>query len=552
MSQANLWTALQQSVLVGVDRLAVPAILTTPTASTPASVLAVQQALQQSAASTATQVLRASAVASVLERAGWVPGSRMQHRTVSIPPAQPVPERRAAPVDEKLIALLGRAMETDAQDLLVLGCAELDKAGLRLPHGLLVAALDQGRQSTELRPWLLPVLGERGRWLAAQNPQWAYAAGVQEVADPEQVWQEGVLPQRVDLLESERASDPAKARVRLESSLKELNAKERAAMVQALRKGLSLEDEPLLEKLLTDRSKEVRENAAQLLTCLPASAHSRRIIGWLQSMLGRSDKGQWQIEPPTEGNQDWERDGITLQLPAYVKGARAWWLEQLVALAPLTFWQQTLEQSPEQLWEWSRRSDWKTALRQGWLRALDTQHDLRWLPLLQSMDNDARAQALLPPLLAQLSSGQREALWMQRLQCKPGPGALMDAINHIDGSMGPVDVLSPDISQWIVEALSRAMHGKPAQGHRHGWQADRAVLACARRLDAGVLPRLAALWRIPAPEENLPAPGPNAPVTAETVASPHPWENERVREQLNRLVDLRLALHTLRRVPPSS
>ena len=68
MSQANLWTALQQSALVGAERLAVPAILTTADASTPASVQTVQIALQQPAASNAAQVLRASAVAAVLNR----------------------------------------------------------------------------------------------------------------------------------------------------------------------------------------------------------------------------------------------------------------------------------------------------------------------------------------------------------------------------------------------------------------------------------------------------------------------------------------------------
>ena len=61
------------------------------------------------------------------------------------------------------------------------------------------------------------------------------------------------------------------------------------------------------------------------------------------------------------------RDGVTLQPPSYVKGQRGWWLQQLVELAPIAFWHQSLDKSPEQLWEWSRRSDWKTALRQGWL-----------------------------------------------------------------------------------------------------------------------------------------------------------------------------------------
>ena len=564
MSQANLWTALQQSALVGAERLAVPAILTTPDTSTPASVQAVQMALQQPAASIAAQVLRASAAAAVLERAGWVPGSQIQLTEPLTAPAMPAPESRRAPADAQLESLVEAIITEGPQDQLAPTFSVLDSAGLRLPHGLLVSALNQGRQSTELREWLLPVLGERGRWLATQNPQWAYAAGVQETANAEQIWQEGSVAQRVSLLEAERETDPAQARARLEASLKELNAKERAPMVAALHAGLSMDDEPLLEKLLADRSKEVRENAAQLLTRLPSSAHSQRITAWLQSMLSQDAKGEWQIEPPTEGNKHWERDGIALQLPAYVKGERSWWLQQLVALAPIDFWRQALDKSPEQLWDWSRRSDWKSALRQGWLKALDTQHDLRWLPLLQSMESDSRAQALLPPLLDQLTTEQREAMWLERLQRKQGQSALIDSVNSMDDSMGAVDVLSPAISQWIVDALYTATRGKQAQGNWHSWQADQAVLACAKRLHASLLPRFADLWRTPVPESDLPAAseepkepvqGPNAEANAEVIAKLkaeqearrararlRPWDDERVLQQLNRIVDLRMAL----------
>lgn len=565
MNQANLWSALQQSALVGADRLAVPAVLTTADVSTPATVQAVQLALQQPAASTAAQVLRASAVAAVLERAGWTPGAHIKLSAPLAQPAVPVPDQRAAPDDAALQTLMRAVMEQGPQDMLALSFSELDQAGLRLPHGLLVPALNLGRQSIELREWLLPVLGERGRWLASLNPQWSYAAGVQETANIELIWQEGSLTQRVGVLETERASDPAKARARLEASLKELNAKERAPMVQALQVGLSMDDEPLLEKLLTDRSKEVRENAAQLLTQWPASAHSQRVTVWLQAMLSQDAKGEWQIEPPELVNKDWERDGVTLQPPSYVKGERAWWLHQLVALTPLEFWHQTLNRTPEQLWEWSRHSDWKGALRQGWLKALDTQHDLRWLPLLQSMESDSRAQALLPPLLDQLTPEQREALWMERLERKQGQSALIESINSIDDSLGAVDLLSPTTSEWIVDAIYKATRGKQVQGNWHSWQADQAVLACARRLHASVLPRFADLWRTPVPEDQLPAvetepkpaaEGPNAAANAEAIerlkaeqaerkarARLRPWDDENVLDQLNRIVDLRLALH---------
>ena len=549
MSIANLWAALQQSSLVGAERLAVPSVFTSSVdSSAPATQQAVQTALQQPAASSAAQVLRASAVAAVLERAGWVPGAQVLLRAPLAPPSTPAAETRRAPQDERLLALLRELLQEGPPELLAPSFASLDRAGLRLPHALLVDALNQGRQSVDLRAWLTPVLGERGRWLAAQNPQWAYASGVQESANAEQIWQEGSLEQRVALLASERASDPAAARTRLENSLKELNAKERAPMVQSLEAGLSLADEPLLEKLLSDRSKEVRESAARLLSALPDSAHSQRISAWLQAMLSQDAKGEWQIEPPEAGNKDWERDGITLQPPAYIKGVKAWWLEQLVEMAPISFWLQQLGKTPEQLWEWSRRSDWKTALRQGWLAALRTQHDVRWLPLLQSMERDARAESLLPALLSQLSAEQRDVLWLAQLQ--QTKGVLIDAINRIDSHLSETEVLSPALSETLVDALHQALGGKQVVGSWHSWQADQAMLACARNLHVASLPRFAQLWRAAR------APEPSAPPAQEAAgialtpeqenklqrARLRPWDDERVLAPLNRIVDLRLAL----------
>lgn len=350
-------------------------------------------------------------------------------------------------------------------------------------------------------------------------------------------------------------------------------------MVLALGVGLSMADEPLLEKLLTDRSKEVRENAARLLSRLPQSAHSLRILGWLQSMLSRNAKGEWQIEPPEEGSKDWERDGIALQPPAYIKGVKAWWLQQMVELAPIDFWLQTLEMTPEQLWDWSRRSDWKTALRQGWLAALRDQPDVRWIALLQTMERDARAEALLPALLDRLSPQEREALWQAQLQ--QAKGSLVGRINTIESSMPVVGVFSQSMSEQLMDALDKALGGKQATGSWHSWQADQAVLACARRLHPAVLPRFVWLWRQPAqaekpavPEQQPEAAAPSGlaglwqklvskvadaaeeatTVAAQSTLTPEqqarlerarlrPWDDERVLEQLNRIADLRMALH---------
>lgn len=581
MSNAQIWAALQQSAMVGAERLAVPAVFTsTVDASAPASQRLLQAALVAPANSTAEQVLRASAVAAVMERAGWVPGQQAREATAWPVLSAAAAESRSAPSSPRLQQLMGEVLQEGPQNLLAPMFQALDQAGQRLPHALLVAALEQGRQSIEMRQWLTPVLGERGRWLAGINAQWGFASGVQETADPELIWQEGSINQRVDLLTAERETDPAKARERLQASLKELNAKERLPMVQALATGLTLADEPLLEKLLADRSKEVRESAARLLSRLPQSAHSQRITAWLRAMLIQGGKGEWQIEPPEEGNKDWERDGIALQPPAYIKGVKAWWLQQMVELAPLDFWQQYLGMTPEQLWEWSRRSDWKTALRQGWLAALRDQHDVRWIDLLQTMDRDARAESLLPALLDQLSPEQREEHWLRQLQ--QAKGTLIDRINTLEGGMPEVGEFSLPMSERLMDELDKALGGKQATGSWHSWQADQAVLACARRLHAAILPRFAQLWRQPDPALESAT---EVAVDAETAVMPRltqlwrklvsktdtvvedataavaastltpeqqakldrarlrPWDDEQVLAQLNRIVDLRLALH---------
>ncbi|MFT3721861.1 DUF5691 domain-containing protein [Pseudorhodoferax sp.] len=568
MNSGRIWAALQQSAMVGADRLPVPQVFMQGVdGSAPASERALRAALTAPASSPAEQLLRASAVAAVLERAGWAPQP--------VPAAQAAPpapaETRPEPEDARLLALMREVLQDGPQDLLAPMCAALDRAGLRLPHGMLVEALEQGRQSVALRPWLTPVLGERGRWLAALNPPWGYAHGVQETADPDQVWQEGSLDQRVALLHGEREADPAKARARLEASLKELGAKERLPMVQALAQGLSMDDEPLLDKLLSDRSKDVRDAAARLLSCLPGSAHCQRITGWLLPMLTRHEKtgignwlksvltknaqDDWTIEPPEEGLQDWERDGITLQPPSWFRGVtagvKAWWLQQFAELAPLGFWTRTLGKTPAELWAWSGRSDWKTSLRQGWLAALGYQSRFQrdegegWLQLLLGMQRNAQAEAASATLLAQLTPAQREAVWLA--QVERDKGRLVDTILGIDNGLPAAARLSPALSARLVDEIGRATAGSgQATGNWYGYQADQALLACARRLDTGTLPRFAQLWRQArpvAPEADTPATLTPEQHDKLVRARHRPWDDERLRVRLERSVELRLALH---------
>jgi hypothetical protein len=80
---------------------------------------------------------------------------------------------------------------------------------------LLPKLLELGRTKPEFREPILPLLGNRGRWLATLNTDWGYVAGDGE---NESIWQTGSRPARVLLLQRLRARDPNRARELLAST----------------------------------------------------------------------------------------------------------------------------------------------------------------------------------------------------------------------------------------------------------------------------------------------------------------------------------------------
>ncbi|HEX8036513.1 MAG TPA: DUF5691 domain-containing protein, partial [Ktedonobacterales bacterium] len=111
-----------------------------------------------------TLLLRAGAWA-VYTQAGYVAESECLA-------VEPAPEEMMAACSQSAAMLLDALFKGRQAQLVPEALERLRRAGLRLPHEVLPVALavrDEGQRAA-----VLPVLGERGRWLSRFNPAWSW------------------------------------------------------------------------------------------------------------------------------------------------------------------------------------------------------------------------------------------------------------------------------------------------------------------------------------------------------------------------------------------
>ena len=350
---------------------------------------------------------------------------------------QPAPDETISACSAKAADLLGRLLVDQGTSILLEALERLRLAGLRLPHALLPGAMNVVE---ELR---VAVLGERGRWLARLNPEWAWAVG--DEGDLRDVWDEGDLKERTSVLRRVRGRDPALGRAWLSETWRQEKADARSAMLEAFEENLSPEDEPFLESSLGDRSMKVRAVAADLLARLPGSAYALRnaeraeaiIAGYeppSTGFLGRRRSGKLMVELPPAVDEGWKRELPGEASPPRKMGERAWTVVRTLEVIPPVYWERRFGATPEELVA-AARGEWEAVLLTGWRRAAVRHGQESWTwPLWRRWHEAPETQhdltstlELLAPLLphAELggvlrSSGMSHEL-AYTLNALPGP-----------------------------------------------------------------------------------------------------------------------------------
>ncbi|MFC1433149.1 DUF5691 domain-containing protein [Streptacidiphilus sp. N1-3] len=366
---------------------------------------------------TAPELLDQAALQAVQRRSGLRAGPAGAAAVAPAPedPRPPLPE----PAARRLAMLLpgpdassgGSGSLANISELLPQYLTAAAGHGYRVPSALVPPLLDAARARSELRGDAAQLAGPLGRWLAERNPDWRYVLrtplpGDSDQAD-ERLWQEGLFAERVTHLTRLRRRDPAAARELLRTCWSTERAEDRLLFLDALQERLSAEDEPWLETVLSDRSKNVRLTAAELLSTLPGSALARRMAERARAAVRLTDTAdgpRLTVHPPTACDAAMLRDGIPATSPTG-RSERAFWLGEILAATPLETWRRDLG-SPAEVLALPVSDTWAAELREAWSRAAVRQNDTGWARALlaggpatgQAAGGAAKLLGVLPPL----------------------------------------------------------------------------------------------------------------------------------------------------------
>jgi|GEM_PF-1107640 len=326
----------------------------------------------------AARLLAAAAALTLQQQAGWLPPHDHRPLPTACPPdSAPLCGPRA--IRQLMIMLDGHYA-----DVLHEWLAEVANAGLRAPEEALPLLLNAGRKRPDLREPIAPVLGNRGRWLAAQGKdqhwQWASTFNIGKH------WDGWTTETRVMALESLRRADPVAARQIVIDQWEPQDWKACVELLKCFCVRLSMADEPFLESLLESGSPEVRHAAADLLGNLPNSRLSQRMCERAIPYTGLTKVGLRRqlaitLMPPdtitTEMLHDVGALGGTSE-----NSVGGQWLECVLRVVQPTFWLSHWNISYDELFEAAANSKQSALLYNAWAMAAQRISDFEFIERL--------------------------------------------------------------------------------------------------------------------------------------------------------------------------
>ncbi|MFN8523375.1 MAG: DUF5691 domain-containing protein [Chloroflexota bacterium] len=366
--------------------------------------------------------------------------ARVAQRPLHVSHAQPTPApgetRQTWFPPPSLLELIGRAGPQVAPELTTLFTLMAEREVL-LPPSLIPPVLSACGNIRSLRGPLGQVVGERGRWLAQLNTAWRWLLARDR---DEETWNDATTGIRADWLTSLRGADPEQARHRLLQVWPNENSADRAMLVATLATGLSIADEPDLERLLDDRSEVVRTEVATLLASIDgsrlAARERERARAWIRVERSVWRKVALSFSLPRSRDNELARDGYAATRGKAGVGAAM--LTQCLQRLPPPWFEAEWNAPAATILDWALESEFADVFKPGWLSAATTFRSAKWLELLLERTDLHGLLALVPAALHIVPADRRGPLLLQIAE-RFNPEELTDLALTLDGSGPPLD-----------------------------------------------------------------------------------------------------------------
>ena len=420
------------------------------------------------------------------------------YRSAGVAPpadAHPLPEASARDVASRSNQASGQhlalMLEGEFQGVLPEWLAAMSKARKRVPEEHLPALLDHGHLELSLRRAIVDVIGQRGEWLAAQNPDWYYA--IQR--DEKDVWETGSRDERLLLLEHLRTTDPTKARDLLATTWPQESAKDRVAFLEKFGTGVNSGDEPFLNEALHDRSVDVRRTARTLLASLPNSDFSRRlkelanqILSFKKPLIG---KARIEVTLPEDPLAWLKANDIEIDSPprnaTQSVGPKAWALKEFISLVPVTHWTELWKKTALEIIRAGDENEWRESFALGFLAAARRDRDPAWIEALVFFTATDPKQPPLIELVAYLPAARLEALSLDAL--KSESAELHSALPLL---LAHHSAWSDQLSRAVVKRIKKRI--SEGKDNVADWETKAALKKFARYVSPALYDELAPGW----------------------------------------------------------
>jgi hypothetical protein len=318
-------------------------------------------------------LLAGAALSSRISRGGFRPG-----RLPGQPPGTAETDDRPSFGPEAADALRQMLSSRWANELIAEFFAVAAHKGLSPPTDCYPALMDWAADNLSAARDTEKVLGNRGRWLSAQNPDWS-ALFADERPD-------GDSADHGERLRRLRQIRPQEALNGIRLAWAAATAEQRLDLLSLLETGLSDADEAFLETALDDKSKPVRKKAARLLSLLPQSSFADRMFARCATLVRSSGsllRGPGlSVELPSAPDEAGIRDGLDPKETRPKCSPAESLLVQMLSAVPPVRWSRALGLSEDKLVALALPQRHGRAIMLGWSIAASAHRDQPWLTAL--------------------------------------------------------------------------------------------------------------------------------------------------------------------------